>query len=69
MSKCTKDAEIVYAPLGMVSMWGRERTLADKTVYQNGSNDTSFDPSLFSLDTTFKGEKGHTQKTSQTLDF
>jgi hypothetical protein len=37
----------------MVSILGRKRTLADKTVYQNGSFDTSFDPSLFSLDSIF----------------
>jgi hypothetical protein len=35
----TKDAENVYAPLVVVSMLGRKRTLADKTVYQNGSID------------------------------
>ncbi len=40
-SKRTKDAENVYAPLVMVS---RKRTLAGKTVYQNRSIDTSFDP-------------------------
>ncbi len=34
------------APLVMVSIWGRKRTLADKTVYSTGSTDTSFDPPL-----------------------
>ncbi len=53
MKKCTKDAENVYAPLVMVSIWGWKRTLGDKTFYQNGSIDTSFDPPLFSLDNTF----------------
>jgi hypothetical protein len=53
-SICSKDAENVYAPLVMVSIWGRKRTLSDYTVYQNGSIDTSFDPPLFSLDLTFK---------------
>ncbi len=48
-------AENVYAPLVMMSIWGRSRTLADKTVCQNGSIDTSFDPPLFSLDRTFQG--------------
>jgi hypothetical protein len=48
MTNCTKDAENVSASLVIVSIWGRKRTLADKTVYQNGSIDTSFDPSLFS---------------------
>jgi hypothetical protein len=43
-----------FDPLVMVSIYGRKRTLADKTVYQNGSIDTSFDPPLFSLDRTFK---------------
>jgi hypothetical protein len=35
---------------------GRKRTLADRTVYQYGSIDTSLDPpmSLFSLDSSFK---------------
>jgi hypothetical protein len=45
----SKDAENVYAPLVMVSIWGWKRTLADKTVYQNGSIDTSFDLPLCSL--------------------
>jgi hypothetical protein len=53
-SICSKDAENVYAPLVMVSIWGRKRTLSDNTVYQNGSIDTSFDSSLFSLHHTFK---------------
>jgi hypothetical protein len=48
-SKCTKDAENVYAPLVMVSIGAGKRTLAGKTVYKNGSIDTSFDPPLFSL--------------------
>jgi hypothetical protein len=37
----------------MVSLWGRKRTLADKTVYQNGSIDTSFGPPPAPLDSTF----------------
>jgi hypothetical protein len=37
----------------MVSIWGRKWTLADKTVYQNGSTDTSLDTPLISLDSTF----------------
>jgi hypothetical protein len=41
-----------YAPVVMVSIW--ERTLADKTVYQNRLFDTNFGPPLFSLDCTFK---------------
>jgi len=45
----TKDAENVHAPLVMVFIWGRKRTLTDKTVYQNGSIDTSFDLPLCSL--------------------
>jgi hypothetical protein len=49
-TQCIKDAENVYAPLVMVSIWGRKRTLADKTVCQNRSIYTSFDPPLFSLD-------------------
>ncbi len=53
MSKCTKDAQNVYAPLVMVSIWGRKRTLDNKRVYQNGSIDTRFDPPLLSLDSTF----------------
>jgi hypothetical protein len=54
LSKCTKGAENVYAPLVIVYIWGRKRTLVDKTVYQNRSIDPSFDPPLFSLDSTFK---------------
>ncbi len=53
VSKCTKDAETVYARLVMVSIWGWKRTLAGKRVHHNGSIDTSFDPPLFSLDSTF----------------
>jgi hypothetical protein len=49
-SKCTKDAENIYAPLVMVSIEARKRTLA--TFYRNGSIDTSSDPPLFSLDCT-----------------
>jgi hypothetical protein len=44
ISKCTKDAENVYAPLVNVSIGARKRTLTGKTVFQNGSIDTSFDP-------------------------
>ncbi len=50
MSKCTMDAENVYAPLVMRFIWSRKRTLA---VDQNGSVDASFDPPLFSSDSTF----------------
>ncbi len=47
-SKCTKDAsKNVYTPLVMGLIWGRKRTFADKTVYPNGSIDTSFDTPLF----------------------
>ncbi len=52
-SKCTKDPENVYAPLMMVSIGARKRTLAGKTVYNDGSIDGKFDPPLFSLDSTF----------------
>ncbi len=55
MSKCTKDAENVFALLVMVSIGALKRTLAGKTVHQNGLIDTSFDPPQFSLDSTFKG--------------
>ncbi len=48
-NRCTKDAENAYAALVMVPIWGRKRTLADKTVYQNGSIDTNLDPPLFSF--------------------
>jgi hypothetical protein len=53
---CTNDVEHVYVPSCVVSIWGRKRTLADKTVYQNGSFDTSFDQTLLSLDRTFNTE-------------
>jgi hypothetical protein len=53
MSKCAKDAENFYSPLVMVAIWGQKMTLPNKTVYQNGSIDASFDPPLFSLDITF----------------
>jgi hypothetical protein len=53
-SKCPKDAENAYAPLVMVSIGARKRTLANKKVYKNGSIDTSFDPPLFPLDSIFK---------------
>ncbi len=46
-------AENIYAPLVMVSIGGQKRTLTGKIAYQNGSIDTSFDPPLFSLDSTF----------------
>jgi len=49
-SKCAKDAENVYAPNVMVSIGGREMTLAGKTVYQNGSFAAIFGPPPFSLD-------------------
>jgi hypothetical protein len=55
-SKCTKDAENVYAPLvnrdGVYL--GPGNTLAGQTFYNNGSIDTSFDPPLFLLDSTVK---------------
>jgi hypothetical protein len=53
-AKCAKDAEHVYVPLVMVSIGGRKRTHASKTVYQNASIDTNFDRPIFSLDSTFK---------------
>ncbi len=52
----TKDGENIYPPFVMASIWGRKGTLADKTVYQNGSINTSFDTPLFSLDSTFKSQ-------------
>ncbi len=48
-SKCTKYAENVYAPLVMVSIVARKRTLAGKTVFINGSLDSSPDLPPFSL--------------------
>jgi hypothetical protein len=51
MSKCTKDAENFSAHLVMVAIWGQKMKHANKTVYQNGSIDASFDPALFSQDT------------------
>jgi hypothetical protein len=41
----------------MVSIGARKRALAGYSVYHNGSIDTSFDPPLFSLDSTFKQAK------------
>jgi hypothetical protein len=55
-SKCTKDAENVNAPLVMVSIGARKRTLSGLTVNKNKAINTSFDPPLFSLDNTFKDE-------------
>jgi hypothetical protein len=50
----SKDAENVNVPLMSACVNGaRKRTLAAKTVYHNGSIDTSFVPPLFSLDITF----------------
>ncbi len=43
-SKSTKAAENVYAPLVMVSLGARLRTLAGNAVYPCGSIDTNFDP-------------------------
>ncbi len=40
----------------MVSIGALKRTLAGKTVNQNGSTDISFDPPQFSLDNTFKAQ-------------
>jgi hypothetical protein len=42
VSKCTKDAENLYAPLVMVSksIGSRKMALAGNTVYQSGSIDT-----------------------------
>jgi hypothetical protein len=65
LSKYTMDAKNVYAPLVMVSTWDRKRTLADKTIYQNGSIDTSFDPPI-SLDSTLKSNQ-HQQVWSHIL--
>jgi hypothetical protein len=53
-SKCAKDAENISAPLVIVFIRARKRTLAVQAVHQNGSIDTSFDPHQFSLDSTFK---------------
>jgi hypothetical protein len=47
-SKCTKDA--IEKGKILCSIGGRKRSLAGKTVYQNVSIDTSFDPPLFSFD-------------------
>jgi hypothetical protein len=46
-------AENVYATLVMVSGGGQKRTITGKIAYQNRSIDTSFNPPLFSLDSTF----------------
>jgi hypothetical protein len=37
----------------MVSIGTRKKTLAGQTVYKNGSIDISFDPPMFSLNSTF----------------
>ncbi len=54
-TKYYKDAENVDAPLVMMSIGGRKMTLAGKTVYHNGSIDTSFVLThlRFSLNRTF----------------
>jgi hypothetical protein len=44
---------VIHAPLVMVSIGARKRSLAGQTAYKNGSIDTSFEPPLFSLDSTF----------------
>ncbi len=69
MSKCAKYAENVFALLVMVSIGALKRTLAGKTVYQNGSIDTSFDPPQFSLDSTkvlYRSDKGKQSATNHT---
>ncbi len=52
-----RDAESVFALLVMVSIGALKRTLAGKTIHQNGSIDTSFGPPQFSLDSIIKKEK------------
>ena len=52
-SKSTKAAENVYVSLVMVSIGGRQRTVAGKRVHHNGSIDTNFDPPQFPLDSSF----------------
>ncbi len=49
-----QDADNVYAPVVIVSIWDRKRILAGQRVYQNRSIDTSFDPPQFSIDITFQ---------------
>ncbi len=49
-----QDAENVYAPVVIVFIYARKRTLAGKTIDQDGSIDTSFDPPKFSIDSTFQ---------------
>jgi hypothetical protein len=44
---------LFYVTLVMLFFKGRKRTLADNTVYQNGSIDTTLHPLLFSLDSTW----------------
>ncbi len=43
-SKSTTAAENVYAPLVMVSLWARKRTLAGKRGHHNRSIDTILTP-------------------------
>jgi hypothetical protein len=57
VSKCTEDTENTYAPLVMVLIGAQKRTLASHTVYKNGSTETSFDKTMFSLDSTLKEGK------------
>jgi hypothetical protein len=49
-----KTLNNVFSLLLMVSIGALQRTLAGKTVHQNGSIDIGFDPPQFSLDSTFK---------------
>ena len=56
-SKCTKDAKKVYVLLVMVSIASRKRTLTGMTVYQNVTIDTSFNPPLLLLDSTYNKEE------------
>ena len=44
-SKSITVAENLYAPLVMVSLGAKYRTLAGKRGHHNGSIDTNFDPS------------------------
>jgi len=41
VSKCAKDAENVFAPLVIVSIGARKRTLAGERVHQNGLIDAT----------------------------
>jgi len=54
ITNVVKTLKMLHAPLVMVSHYNAHKYKGGHTIFQDGSNDTTFDPPSMPLDSTFK---------------